>query len=263
MSAPTRRSRRRWRAPARARSRRRSPRPPARARPGTRARARAACGRALRRRRRGARRRRARSPPIDLLRRPAVAAEPRAARRRHAAPVGAAEQAGGEREVGDEGHARGARPSRACRRSRAPSSPSGSRSRRLYSFWTTAKPRSRSSGRRRGGLLELRGREVGAADLAHQAAREQPVHHLERLDQRSPRIGLVVVVEVEMVGAQTAQAGLERLRHPVGLPAAAPRRAVVAELGGDDHLVATRRRARGRGTPPTARRRRCRPCRSA
>ena len=178
----------------------------------------------------------------DVLRRPSVAAEPRTTRRRPPSPVRAAQQAGGERIVGHERHAQAhGRRQDAAAAHAAVLGLALEQAVLVLDHGEAAQP---PPGRRRGGLFELRGREVGAADLAHQAAGEQAVHHLERLRQRRPGVGLVVVEEVEVVRAQAAQAGLERPRHPLGLPSAAQGRAVVAELGGDDHLVAA---------PPSAR----------
>ena len=122
------------------------------------------------------------------------------------------------------------------RRSAVSSTPSsGSRSSRLNSFSTAAKRRSPRSCAARSASSSCSDGEVGAGDLAHLALLHQPVHGLERVADGHRRIGLVVVVQVHVVGAQAAQAALERAWH--GLVVRLARR-LVAELGGDDRLVA-------------------------
>ena len=90
------------------------------------------------------------------------------------------------------------------------------------------------------GTGDLPGGVVGQADVADLALPDEVVVGLEGLLQRGVRVGVVGVVEVEVVGLQAAQAGLDL---PDDMPA---RQAAVVDavaddavgLGGDHHLVA-------------------------
>ena len=66
----------------------------------------------------------------------------------------------------------------------------------------------RQAARARGlvGLLDLRGREVRVADVAHLARADELVHRAERLLDRRDAVGPVVLVEVDVVGAELAAA---------------------------------------------------------
>ena len=69
-------------------------------------------------------------------------------------------------------------------------------------------------------FVELRGREVGATDLAHLAGSDELAERLERLADRRLRIGLVQQVEVDAVGAEALQARIAAGEHVLTAAAA-------------------------------------------
>ena len=88
----------------------------------------------------------------------------------------------------------------------------------------------------------LPGREVRAADVPDLALGHELGQRLERLRDRGDQVGLVKLVEVDVVGAEPAQAGLDRAPHVApggpGTPVRAVRAAHVhAELGGHHHVL--------------------------
>ena len=95
-------------------------------------------------------------------------------------------------------------------------------------------------GRHRLGCVDLLAREVGVADLAHLAGAHERVERRERLVDRYGGIGHVLLVQVDVVGAQTAQAAVDGLAHPAR--ARSRVQGIVVdrrrELGGHHHLVA-------------------------
>lgn len=93
-------------------------------------------------------------------------------------------------------------------------------------------------GRRRGDV-DLIGRKVAVTDLANLAGRDEPVERLEGLLDRHAVVGSMLLVEVDAVDPQAAQAALggslDPCRAGAGLALTAQRH---AELRGDDHLIA-------------------------
>src|SRR5439155_8434063 len=100
---------------------------------------------------------------------------------------------------------------------------------------------SRGAGARRPlGIAQLFDGEVRAADLADLASPDQFVESAERVSDRRFGIGLVELVEVDAIGAETPQAVLDRPPDVIG-PGAAP--ALVhrpCEPGGEPECLAAR-----------------------
>ena len=78
---------------------------------------------------------------------------------------------------------------------------SGSRWSRLYSFCTLTN-RAAPGLRRARRLVQLLGGEIRAADLPHLARLHQLVQRAERVGNRNVRIGLMQLVEVDVVGSE-------------------------------------------------------------
>jgi hypothetical protein len=93
------------------------------------------------------------------------------------------------------------------------------------------------------GVGDLPTGEVGVAQVAHLARADQVVEGGQRLLDRGGRVGLVQLVEVEVVGLEPAQRGLDRA-HDVPPGAAGAEVVAVdplhvhAELGGQHDVVA-------------------------
>src|SRR5260370_40161289 len=82
------------------------------------------------------------------------------------------------------------------------------------------------------GLPDLRGGEIGAADVAHLALPHEIVQCPQRLLDRRVRIGTMEIVDVDPLGLEPLEARLDRLargapRSALAAPAAAPRRAEI------------------------------------
>ena len=90
------------------------------------------------------------------------------------------------------------------------------------------------------GLDELRGAVVGAANVAHLPRPHKAVEDRHCLLVRSVRVGQVTLVEVDIVGAQPAQAGLQGLGQVrPGQPLVVRAGALwLAALGSQHHLFA-------------------------
>jgi hypothetical protein len=71
--------------------------------------------------------------------------------------------------------------------------------------------RASAGGRGVSRILQLSRREVRAADLAHLSAANQVVQRTQRIGDRHRRIGLVQLVQVDIVGTQAAEAVLNGL----------------------------------------------------
>ena len=92
-------------------------------------------------------------------------------------------------------------------------------------------------------VRDLPAGEVGVAQVADLAGADQVVQRGQRLVDRGARVGLVHLVEVDVVGPQPAQRRLEGADHvppgAAGVEVVAVQAAHVhAELGGQHHLVA-------------------------
>ncbi len=89
-------------------------------------------------------------------------------------------------------------------------------------------------------LLELLDRAVGEADPAHLALVLELLERAHRLGVGDVRVGAVVLVEVDAVGAERLQRGLAGRADVLGAAVELPRAAGadVARLGGDEHVVA-------------------------
>ena len=86
------------------------------------------------------------------------------------------------------------------------------------------------------GFLELLGREIGAADRAHLARADELVERAEGLRDLGCRIGLVEVVEVDVLRLQALERSVDGAADVLGRPVA--RLPPPAELGGEDDPVA-------------------------
>src|SRR5688572_28516808 len=83
-------------------------------------------------------------------------------------------------------------------------------------------------------LVELLGGKIRAADLADLASLDQAVHGAERIGDRHVRIGLMQLIEIDVVGAESAKAvvaGLPDVLWPRSLSLGVHRH---AELRSDD-----------------------------
>ena len=122
--------------------------------------------------------------------------------------------------------------------SHASSTPSrsGARSSREYWFCTETKDGPLAGGRLR--LAQLVGREVGAADLAHLARRDELLQGAERVGDGSRLIGVVQLVQVDVVGVEATQRVLTGRAHVVGLRAEVRVVDGHAELRRDDDVAA-------------------------
>src|SRR5438132_306523 len=89
-------------------------------------------------------------------------------------------------------------------------------------------------------LDDLPGRQGRAADVAHLALPHEIVERAQGLLDRRLRIGDVLPVEVEIVGVEAFEAGLDRAHDVVPRGALQPARAVhrPGEFAGQHHLVA-------------------------
>ena len=90
------------------------------------------------------------------------------------------------------------------------------------------------------GLGDLPAGVVAAADVAHLAGAHHVVQRAQRLFDRRAVVGQVHLVEVDVVGVEAAQAGVERV-HEVLARGAAPVRAFAHGAGGlrgDDDVAA-------------------------
>ncbi len=80
------------------------------------------------------------------------------------------------------------------------------------------------------------------AEMAHLAGLDQPRHGADRLLDRHVRVDAVEIVEVDHLDSEPLQAGLagdrDIVRPAIGEAALAIRPAHIAELGGEDRLVA-------------------------
>ena len=184
-------------------------------------------------------------------------AQPRALGRRLAAAVLAGQEAAREREVRDQPDPELARRPGAARsrpRARARSTRSG----RRRSVRARARPR-------RVRLADLRGREVRGADVAHLPSRHELVQRAQGLLDRRDPVRPVVLVEVDVVGAEPLQRGLDRAADVAGCAARARCRRVPSpsRTWSRSRRGRAARRARGRGTPRSAHRRSSRRCRRA
>ena len=91
------------------------------------------------------------------------------------------------------------------------------------------------------GLGELRGGEVGTADLAYLALHEKLVHRHQGLRDRHLGVGPVQQVEVDVVASQPAQALRAGLLDPFGMTAGQTLGGLAhAELGGDHDALSAR-----------------------
>lgn len=61
--------------------------------------------------------------------------------------------------------------------------------------------------------LQLGGREIRTANLPHLTNLDQIVEHAERVGDRHVRVWHVQLIEIDVVGSQTAQAVLDGLPH--------------------------------------------------
>ena len=86
-----------------------------------------------------------------------------------------------------------------------------SRTSRLYSSWQVTKAAKPVRARCVRARVDLLRRKVRAADRAHLALADQLVERAQRLFDRRVRIGEMHLVEVDLVGAQPLQAGLDGL----------------------------------------------------
>ena len=88
------------------------------------------------------------------------------------------------------------------------------------------------------GLAQLRDGEVRAADLAHLARLDEFAQRAQRVGDGHRVVGVVQLVEVDVVGAESAQRVLAGAAHVVGLAPKCVSSMRHAELGRDDDLVA-------------------------
>jgi len=99
-------------------------------------------------------------------------------------------------------------------------------------------------GRGLDGVVDLRGGTVGARDVAHLARPDQLVERAEGVLYRHGRVRGVLVVQVDVVDAEPAQAGVARLPDVVGRGTALRLAHRCAELRCDHGLVASARQCR-------------------
>ena len=90
------------------------------------------------------------------------------------------------------------------------------------------------------GLRELPGVHAGCADVERLACPHHIVQRLHRLLDRRVRVPAVDLVEVHVIRAEALERGIDALHHMLARKPAVVRVAAhrVAQLGGDDHLVA-------------------------
>ena len=251
--APT-RPRRRSRAPARASSRRRSPRRRSAAR-----RARRSRRRAGERRARARRPRAPRSGPRPRRRRSTAAAA------RDACPRAAARRGGTCRSAGRCASGKyGSSPIPSC--SHAGISPLGLAVEHEYSF-CARRTREAAPRGRRSASSTCAAEKFERADVAHLALAHELVHRAERLLDRRHAVGPVVLVEVDVVGAEPrAATPRSRERTYPGRRARRSRRRAPSPMPNFVAITTRSRRPRERAAEEllAARRRRsCRRCRRA
>jgi hypothetical protein len=114
---------------------------------------------------------------------------------------------------------------------------SGSRCSRLYSFCTLTN-RAAPGFLARAASSSCSAEKIRAADLPDLASLDQAVHRAERVGDRHIRIGLMQLIEIDVVGAESAQAvvaGLPDVLRPRPCALVVHRH---AELRGDDRPIA-------------------------
>ena len=185
-------------------------------------------------------------------------AQPVPAGRLLAAAVLAGQQAVGQREVGDQAHAEVRQRRDQLRLGGRLRASTGSAPRRTGA----GPPSPPSSARRRSARPQVR-----AADVPDLALGDQLGQRREGLLDRRHRVGLVQLVEVDVVGAEPAQARLDRAPDVAARRAGAPSGPLAPPMSMPNLVASTtssrRCRGPGRAAPRWRRRRRCPRCRTA
>ena len=159
-----------------------------------------------------------------------VVAQPGARRRRFSPPVLAGEHAAREREVGDV---------REPLLGRARQTVGLVGALQQAQLVLHADESRRAVGHGVGRLALLGRREVRAPDLAHEALADEIVQHGEGVRDRHGGVGLVQLIQVDVVGLESLEAVVQRATHVGGRRAHLVRRHLHPELGREHDPIAT------------------------